>query len=489
MHRGPRQHWERFTKHVSLSPYSAVAVLFIATKILWAQQHHTIDNLATQTHQNVPGDKMKARSNSALMLSSILALTAVTFVVASAFAQKFSVDSADYPTLGNPTSAIETPDGRYVFVSVTNVGSPNNSGPDSAAGTRKGVVSGIQVFQDTNGKLTSAGFVPLGSTGANGLAFLRGAKTLVVGAGDAGVAFLDVDDVIHGTAKPVFAAQGKGAGTFDIAATPDGLYVFSANEYGIVAEQRGNVGVIAVEPDTNGRVSHPETVAQIPLGNVVPSLTLSADGTRLYVATELVPEKSALQIAGTGNPSLTKNDCVQAKGTPARSNGFITVIDVRRAETSELAGQDAILSRTAAGCSPVRLVEAADASTIFVSARGDNSVLQFNPALLESDPDHAFQRSIPSGGDATVGLLLFDRDQLLAVANSNRFAKSSGSIAFLSVSRQAEPTLLQTLPAGTFPRNLSLASDGRSIFLTNYTSRSLERVTVASVPVNVASRN
>jgi DNA-binding beta-propeller fold protein YncE len=351
-------------------------------------------------------------------------------------------------------------------------------------------VSGIQVFQDANGTLTSVGFVPLGSTGANGLAFLRDAKTLVVGAGDAGVAFLNVQDAIHGTAKPVFASQGEAAGTFDVAATPDGLYVFSANEYGVVADQRGNVGVIAVEPEANGRVTHPETVAQIPLGDVVPSLTLSRDGSRLYVATELVPAKSALQIAGSANPSLGKNDCVQAKGTPARANGFITVIDVRKAEVSEYAGQDAILSHTAAGCSPVRIVESADASSLFVSARGDNSVLEFNPTLLESDPDHAFQRSIPSGGDAVVGLLLFDQDRLLAVANSNRFASSPGSLALLSVSRSANASLLQTLPAGTFPRNLSLAPDGRSIYLTNYTSRSLARINVTSSAVTtVASRN
>lgn len=431
---------------------------------------------------------MKTQLIPVSLYRSIVTLAAAVFVFASAFAQEPAVKTADYPTVGNSTSAIETPDGRYVFVSVTNVGSPNVSGPDSAAGTRK-VASGIQVFRDRNGTLSPAGFVPLGSTGANGLTFLRGAKTLVVGVGDAGVAFLDVQDLIHGTAKPVFAGQGEGAGTENVVATPDGLYVFSSNEYGVVAEQRGNVGVIAVEADANGRVSHPETVVQIPLGDVVPSLTLSRDGSRLYVATELVPGKNAPQIAGAANPSLTRNDCEYAKGTPARPNGFITVIDVRRAETSKLAGQDAILSRIAAGCSPVRIAETANASSIFVSARGDDAILQFNPALLESDPDHALQRSIPSGGTVPVGVLLFDQDQLLAVANSNRFADSPGSLAFLKVSQSADPNWLLTLPAGTFPRNLRLAPDGRSIYLTNYTSRSLERVAIAPLKAAVASRN
>jgi hypothetical protein len=51
--------------------------------------------------------------------------------------------ATQYATLGNPTSAIATSDGKYVFVSVTNVGAPNFAGPDSAASARRDVVSGI----------------------------------------------------------------------------------------------------------------------------------------------------------------------------------------------------------------------------------------------------------------------------------------------------------------------------------------------------------
>jgi hypothetical protein len=245
------------------------------------------------------------------------------------------------------------------------------------------------------------------------------------------VAFLDVQDAIHGAAKPVFAPQGEGAGTFDVAAAPDGLHEFSANEYGVVADQRGNVGVIAIEPDASGRVTHPETVVQMPLGDVVPSLTLSHD---------------ALACMWLPNSSRKRAHCKsRALATPASA------------------------SKTA--CRPRERPR-------------DRS-----PALLESDPDHAFKRSIPSGGESAVGLLLFDQDRLLAVANSNRFANSNGSLAFLSVSQSGAPSEPQILPAGGFPRNLSLAPDGHSIFLTNYTSRSIERVTIPSSLVTVASRN
>lgn len=387
--------------------------------------------------------------------------------------------TANYPTLGNPTSALTTQDGRYVFVSVTNVGGPNFNLPDALASSRPGVVSGVQVFRNVRGKLQSAGFISLGSHGANGLAFLPGGKTLVVAVGDAGVAFLDVQGTIHGKVTPYFAAQGEGAGTFNVAVTPDGKYVFSANEYGHFQQNRGNIGITAVQADSAGRVTHPQTIGRIPAGNKAPGLTISPDGSRVYVASEILTADNKSHIAGAGNPILIKQDCVQRIGTPAQRNGYITVIDVHRAVTPGLLGT-AVLSRVASGCSPVRLVETADASTLFVSARGDNKILAFNPRLLDSDPDHAFLRAFDSGGIAPVGIRLFDHDRKLAVSNSNRFTDSPGTVAILDLSRPKQSALLQTMSAGVFPRNISLCPDGQSLFLTDYSSRILEVIRVHS---------
>jgi hypothetical protein len=410
------------------------------------------------------------------------ALLSMSHAVAS-HAQRITVKSSDYATVGNPTSAIETPDGRYVFVSVTNVGAPNFTGPDAAAGSRKEVVSGIQVFRVSDQKLTPSGFIRTGSAGANGMALLRGGRTLVVGVGDEGVAFLNVQDILNGHATPTVVSQGDKAGTFDIAATPDGRYMFTANEYSVLDGQRGNVGVIATGIDEHGLVSNPKAIRQIPLGDVVPSLTLSHDGHRVYVATELVPSTNASSIAGGNNPLLTKTDCIQKKGTPARGNGFISVIDAELA-TEASPSRDPIVARVAAGCSPVRLAESADASSLFVTARGDNAVLQYNAAILPTDPEHSFERAIPSGGDAPVGLRLFDRDHLLAVANSNRFADAPGNLAIFTLANPA--SLLQKLPAGLFPRNIGIADSDGDLLLTNYSSRTLSLIRVrrsgASLP-------
>jgi len=405
----------------------------------------------------------------------LLRFALIHVALASLHGQQLEISSTDYPTLGNPTSAAATRDGRYVFVSVTNVGSPNFNGSDQAAGARTDAVSGVQIFRRASSShLQSIGFIRTGSTGANGLVLLKHEKTLAVGVGDAGVAFLDVREMIQGAAKPRIAAQGESAGTFDVVASPDGRFVFSSNEYGIVQGQRGSVGIIAVHADSHGRVTHPQTVGQIPAGDVVPSLALSPDGSRIYVATELVPSKEPPSIAGAGNPILTKNDCVQKKGSPPRANGFITVIDAQRA----IEGQsNPILARVAAGCSPVRLVEAADSSILFASARGDDAILAFDPYLLESHPEHALLRALPSGGSAPVGMRLFDRDHKLAVANSNRFADANGTIAILDVADHPaapSPSPLKILTAGGFPRNIGISRDGRTLYLTNYRSRSLQ---------------
>jgi len=420
---------------------------------------------------------MKTLNATKLLRWTLIRLLLLHGSLAVLQAQSLTISTSDYPTLGNPTSAVATRDGLYVFVSVTNVGVPNFKNSDQAAGARKDVVTGIQIFRRDSlhrSRLIPSGFTPIGSTGANGLVLLNGEKTLVVGAGDAGVAFLNVQEMLRGRAKPYFAAQGDGAGTFDVVASPDGKFVFSANEYGIVQRQRGSVGIIAVLADAAGRVTHPQSIGQIPAGDVVPSLTLSPDGSRLYVATELVPANDPPPIAGAGNPTLTKNDCVQKQGTAPRSNGFITVIDAQKATEST---STAILSRVAAGCSPVRLVETADSSVLFVSARGNDTILAFTPRLLESDPEHALLRAIPSGGSAPVGIRLFAQDRLLAVANSNRFADSNGNLAVLNVSDVSSSSgraLVNTWPAGGFPRNIGISHDGKILYLTNYASRSLQ---------------
>jgi len=84
---------------------------------------------------------------------------------------------------------------------------------------------------------------------------------------------------------------------------------------------------------------------------------------------------------------------------------------VAKAETNPSSA--AIISTVNADCSPVRAVETADGSTLWVSARGDNRVLAFSTGMVETNPGNALLGYADTGGTAPVGLRLFDSGKLL----------------------------------------------------------------------------
>jgi len=133
------------------------------------------------------------------------------------------LDPKTYSTTGKPTEAMATPDGQYVLVTVDTGGS-----------------SGIDVFHLEGDKLKRTAFQALGNDGAQGILLLPGTRTLAVGLSNQGVAFLPLDEALTGKAKVNVLPQGDRSGTGYLAATPDGQFLFAANEYG----DGGNTSVI-----------------------------------------------------------------------------------------------------------------------------------------------------------------------------------------------------------------------------------------------------
>jgi DNA-binding beta-propeller fold protein YncE len=266
-------------------------------------------------------------------------------------------------------------------------------------------------------------------------------------------------------------------GSFDVVMSPDGKYAFVANEYGVAsgATTEGNIGVIALQYDASGVVTTGTTlVGQISTGGQsIAGVTISPDGTRLYVTSEVQGPASAG--AGATNPVLTRTGCYQQAGGGTQANGLLTVIDVAKAEASP--GPAAIIATVNAGCSPVRAVETADGSTLWVSARGDNRVLAFSTGMLETNAGNALLGYADTGGTAPVGLRLFDNGKLLAVANSNRFNTGVANATILSIAVPASASVVQTIPTGLFPREITVGSDGLTLYLTNYSSQSFQVIT------------
>jgi DNA-binding beta-propeller fold protein YncE len=261
-------------------------------------------------------------------------------------------------------------------------------------------------------------------------------------------------------------------GTLAVAVTPDGKYAFVSNERGAVGGTQGNIGVVLVQYDANGDVgTGTSLVGQIATGGqTIAGMTLSPDGKRLYVTSEIAVSTTA---SGTNNPILSKTGCVETFGGAPQRNGLLTVIDVAAAESSP--GPSAIISTVDAGCFPVRMAETADESILWVAVRGDNRVLGFSTGMLESNPGNALLGYADTGGTAPVGIQLFHCDTLLAVANSNRFGTGpTANATILNVAVPAMASVLQTVPTGLFPREWGIGPDGATLYLTNYDSDTLE---------------
>ena len=364
------------------------------------------------------------------------------------------LQSRAVPTDGHPAQAIFTPDGHYILVTVTH---------------EHRLGSGIEVFRVDGEKIKRVAYNPLGAEPAQGILLIPNSRTVAVGFFDAGVAFLPLDAVLQGNAAAHMIPQGDHAGSGSLSVTPDGKTLFVGNEF----LHGGSVGVISLRRDPKGQLA-PVGVGEISNQLGAPGIAISPDGTRLYAANQLLPEHTPEHLPGHDNPDLRHEGCLQDDINNPMQNGGLSVIDTGKASapTNDFSPQQqrqATLAVINAGCSPMHEAISADGHTVYVTAQGDNKILVFSAAALEHDPEHALLRAIDSGGEAPVGLALFDHDRKLLVANSNRFTDGPGNatVIDLTVAPDKQP-IIQTIKTGDFPRTITVSPDARTLLLTVY---------------------
>ncbi len=391
----------------------------------------------------------------------------VTVAASGAPAPVVTASSVTYSTggFGSPFRALPLPSGN-VLVSVTAATSGMLVfGPGAGGGLQ------LSCFNYVRPSFVQDGAADFGmnlTPNGHGLAATLGVD---------GAIFYNLSTLESCTSTGLQVSQGPVSadeGSFDVVITPDGKYAFVANEYGVASGStaRGNIGVVALQYDSGGIVTTGTAlVGQISTGGqTIAGITISPDGSRLYATSEV--EGTLTTAAGGSNPILTRTGCYQQAGGGTQANGLLTVIDVAKAVTNP--SSTAIIATVNAGCSPVRAVESADGSTLWLSARGDNRVLAFSTGMLESNPGNALLGYADTGGTAPVGLRLFDGGKLLAVANSNRFGTGTANATVLSVAVPAAASVVQTIPTGLFPREITVGSDDRTLYLTNYSSGSFQ---------------
>ena len=317
----------------------------------------------------------------------------------------------------------------------------------------------------------------------------------------------------------------------------------------------GTIGIIRVQRDDFGRFTNgfPIGYMYVPGGSTIPGITMSHDGRYLYVMCEgsadginpetLNPYRDPTNVQSTRNGPVLCPGCRtnvkkcdnESKGDRV-NNGLLTVIDVDKATRGM--GQASIITTIASGCSPVRAVETENGQYLFVAARGLNKelppqqgtsgyqILAFDVSKLVSrdglsntglgpsspsttprptptprprpspnSPNDALVGQGDSGGTAPVGMALFGNDDnLLAVANSNRFYNNSecvnpppggppctASVGILDVSNPAALAVQQIIPNANnaFPRNVTLGRDRSTLYVPNADAKLLEVITTS----------
>lgn len=270
-----------------------------------------------------------------------------------------------------------------------------------------------------------------------------------------GAAVVDVARAESGAKQAVLGTldspQG-GGGAIEVATSKDGRYAF------VSLEDAHEIAVYRLASAIANDFTTPSYVGAIRTGIAPVGLAVSPNGRWLYSTSEVA--------RGAGSTNR---------------EGTLSVISVAAAERD---ADDAVVSTTPAGCSPVRVVVSADGKDVWVTARESDELLAFSASKLVSgakDPELASVRV----GEAPVGLALVDHGADVVVADSNRFnvpgQKSGLTVVSTEKALAHKPAILGTVKTGLFPREMALEPGGKTLLIGNFQSGTLEAVNVANL--------
>ena len=91
-------------------------------------------------------------------------------------------------------------------------------------------------------------------------------------------------------------------------------------------------------------------------------------------------------------------------------------------------------------------------------------------------------------GDAPVPVTVLDKGQKVVAGNSNRFAAGNApqTLVVLDAGKISEGlnAVLGVIPVGPFPREMAVSADRRTLFLTNFGSKTLQVLDIAHLPID-----
>jgi len=301
---------------------------------------------------------------------------------------------------GSPDGVATTPDGRTSFVAIQ-TGTPRIAVIGNGRSGER-VLRTVAVPSYPSGmKVTPDGKYVLGAAG-------RGAVVLDVAAARSGIGH----ELLGSLAAPVGVA-GAPPGAAEIAVSPDSRYVF------VTLEGAGRIAVFDLDAAIRQGFGSRGFLGSIPVGAGALGITVSPDGRWLYEVSES---------AGAGS---------------AHDRGALSVIDLTRA-VSEPASS--VIATAAVACAPVRVAVSPAGTTIWVTAKDGNALLEFSAAALRSDPARALV-SVTRVGEQPLGLAVADGGRMILVADSNLSGRARSGVSVVDTAG-AQPALLGLVPAG-----------------------------------------
>ena len=362
---------------------------------------------------------------------------------------------------GSPFQALPSADGCWIFVSMP-------GGP--ARGQAK-----IGVLRRAAGKVTVERTMPIQGN-PTGMVLTHDGRTLIVADGPR-LAFVDVDKLVKTRRDAVLGYLDEPApngrlGRIYANVTHDDKTLFVADE------NAQTISVVDLEKIRSSHFHASSIVGKIPTGMLPIALAFSPDEKLLYTTSQWAP-------APLNWPAECKREGATTDTTSVNPQGAILIVDVERARTDPA---HSLIGAVPAGCSAVRLVLSPSGDRAYVTARNSNALLVFDTSKLRSDPGHARIASIPVG-TAPVGVAVVDSGRKVIVTNSNRFAGSSNDHQTLTVVdatkvESGAGAIVGSLPAGAFPREMRVTSDGTTLIVTNFASNSVEIVDLARLPLS-----
>jgi DNA-binding beta-propeller fold protein YncE len=351
--------------------------------------------------------------------------------------------------------ALPSNDGCWIFVSLA---------PEDVAATAANPAAQIAIFARKAGRISLSRVVRVGGN-PSGMALTHDGQVLVVADGNR-VGFFDTARLVSGKLNPVLGYWNDDVqfpGRVYVTVTSDDAYLFVSDEFA------DTITVINLARAKASRFAVTATVGRIPVGDSPIAITLSRDEKYLFVTSESMPLSS-------GWPPECQPDM--------KPQGAVFVVDVATAKSDPA---HSVVATVRAGCEPVRLVLSPPGDVAYVSARGDDSLLAFNTTKLVQDPTRALIGKVPTG-TSPIGIAVIDNGNKVVVANSNRFGGSQSAHQSLSVIDAnrigaGSATILGSIPAGAFPREMSLSSDLHTLFVVNVNSRALEIIDLARLPI------